>query len=308
MSGELELLTGATRALQQVTTASEAWQLARTAEAARTYAQMQGLGTEAINYAVGIKAKALIMLADFVDEGQRTGTIAKQGRPENLQHEQVYSLPEVIGTEDSQQAYNAVREARKVRDALAGQDIDQLVTAANTAGETLGTRGFTHAHVSANTGEHEWYTPAEHIKAAVAVMGGIDLDPASSTAANEVVGAETFYTVDDDGLSRPWRGRVWMNPPYAQPLIGQFCARLGDMFEAGTVSEGCALVNNATETGWFQDLAARASAVCFPRGRVRFWHPTKESAPLQGQAMLYLGPNVDAFIVEFRSFGFVAML
>lgn len=163
------------------------------------------------------------------------------------------------------------------------------------------------AHVGRNSGDNEWYTPAEYIKAAAAVMGGIDLDPASSEAANEVVGAGQFYTEDDNGLTQRWAGRVWMNPPYAQPWVDRFCTRVAREFAAGAIPEACVLVNNGTETNWFQEVAAQASAICFPRGRVKFWHPSKEATPLQGQAVLYLGPNAAGFRSEFLRFGFVVM-
>lgn len=160
-------------------------------------------------------------------------------------------------------------------------------------------------HVSNNSGNNEWYTPAEYISAARAAMGGIDLDPATSETANRTVQAPAFYTAEDDGLSRTWHGRVWMNPPYAQPLVSQFADAVSDKFDAGEIEQACVLVNNATETAWFQRMVASASAVCFPRGRVRFLNPAGEpvGAPLQGQAVIYFGANVDDFSRAFMSFG-----
>lgn len=169
-------------------------------------------------------------------------------------------------------------------------------------------RGDGKAHVSHNAGDNEWYTPREYIEAAHRVMGGIDLDPASTAIANEVVGAAEFYTAEDDGLSGPWAGRVWMNPPYARPLVDSFCAKLAQAHADGDVPQAITLTNNATETGWFHALAEVGAALCFPRQRVKFWHPEKESAPLQGQALIYMGPEVEAFRREFAQFGFTAAL
>ena len=162
-------------------------------------------------------------------------------------------------------------------------------------------------HVSRATGENEWYTPPEYVEAARAVMGGIDCDPASSEIANRTVQAERFYTADTDGLDKPWGPRVWINPPYSQPLIRHFAQALVARVRGAEVEQACVLVNNATETDFFQSMLAVASAVCFPRGRIRFLDPNGEpsGAPLQGQAVLYVGEDVAAFYEHFHAFGAV---
>jgi len=158
-------------------------------------------------------------------------------------------------------------------------------------------------HVAHNSGENEWYTPPEYIEAVRDVLGEIDLDPASTKEANSVVAAKRFFDKKADGLSREWGGSVFMNPPYAQPLITDFCRKFLEELSAGRVSRGIVLVNNATETEWFQGLANMAAAICFPRGRVRFWSHQRESAPLQGQAFIYFGGARERFRKVFKEFG-----
>lgn len=183
------------------------------------------------------------------------------------------------------------------------EGFEELVTVKD--GEEL-TVVSTKPHVAQNSGNNEWYTPADYIEAARNVLGSIDLDPASNPLANEVVKAETYYTAEDSGLDHEWSGRVWMNPPYAGDLVGKFITKLHASYLSEHVDQAIVLVNNATETAWFQKLTEVTSAICFPRRRVRFWSPTKdEAAPLQGQAVLYLGENTTEFIKTFSSFGLV---
>lgn len=164
-------------------------------------------------------------------------------------------------------------------------------------------------HVSNNSGENEWYTPQEFIDAAREVLGEIDLDPASSEIANQTVKAKRFFSIDDNGLSQEWSGKVWMNPPYESGLIMDFCLTFAKFYGSFKITEGIVLVNNATETAWFKELVSVSKAVVFPSRRIRFLSPDgKIGAPLQGQAILYAGPNKQKFLSIFKPFGWGAIL
>lgn len=159
------------------------------------------------------------------------------------------------------------------------------------------------------TGENEWYTPKEHIERARQVMGGIDLDPATSQEAQKAVKAKKFFTVDDDGLKKQWDGRVWLNPPYAQPFIQQFVEKLVAEYGEGRTTEAILLTHNYTDTAWFHIAAGACTAICFTRGRVKFYNANGEiAAPTQGQAFFYFGDNVDAFRTAFNEVGFIAVV
>lgn len=164
-------------------------------------------------------------------------------------------------------------------------------------------------HVSHNSGNNEWYTPSAFITAAREAMGQIDTDPASSDIANKTVCARTFYTAEQNGLTRSWSGNVWMNPPYAQPLVSEFSEAVSAKYDAKEIKRACVLVNNATETAWFQRMLQSAAAVCFLKGRVKFLDPSGDpsGAPLQGQAVIYMGENPFRFAKAFADLGHVLM-
>jgi ParB family chromosome partitioning protein len=256
-----------------------------------------------------------------------------QNKPELALSEQAAPRPPMTSTADAARMLNvsprSVADARKVHEyapleisqavdegrmsvSLASKVADlpdeakaEIVSAEPEHQREIAREAVKKAHVANNSGNNEWYTPAVFVEAARAVLGGFDLDPASSEIANRTVRADRIFTAEDDGLAQDWPvGRIWMNPPYAQPLMGQFASKFAAEIRKG--SEGVVLVNNATETAWFQEIAAECSAICFPKTRIRFLHPEGNlGAPLQGQAIIYCGPDVDAFEEAFAVFGLV---
>lgn len=223
----------------------------------------------------------------------------------------------VIATTPTTEELGLGRVERKRIEALAKANragkLDAYIQESEEADEPVSTNGAIRfakgAHVSHNSGENEWYTPGEYIAAARKVLGTIDLDPASSARANETVCATTYYSEQQSGLDEAnmWRGKVWMNPPYAQPLISHFISRVVREFQSGNIEAAIVLVNNGTDAVWGQMLLKSASAVCFPAGRIRFIdvRGNPGGAPLQGQMVVYLGAKPEAFGAVFSLFGTV---
>jgi hypothetical protein len=166
------------------------------------------------------------------------------------------------------------------------------------------------AHIARSTGNDEWFTPPELVEAARTVLGGIDFDPASNDIAQKTVQAGAFFTKETDGLTKPWPGRVWLNPPYSRQLIGKFIDKLLDELDSGHTTAAILLVNAQTDAAWFQSALLRAAAVAFPSKRIRFLRPNgkpSEHGPLQGQAFLYFGQDQHGFAAVFDQFGAVLL-
>lgn len=118
--------------------------------------------------------------------------------------------------------------------------------------------GFNHERIE---GRQEWLTPPEIVRA----LSVFDLDPCAPTIRPWPT-AIKHYTIDDDGLSQDWRGKVWMNPPY-----GTSTAKwLKKLSEHGN---GIALIFARTETKMFFDyIWNRADAILFLKGRLSFYN------------------------------------
>jgi ParB family chromosome partitioning protein len=148
---------------------------------------------------------------------------------------------------------------------------------------------------------NEHYTPKQYLDAARKVLGGIDLDPASCAEANAIVGAKKFYTADDDGLTKTWSGRVWLNPPYGRNA-GDFIAKFISDHTAKRIKCGIILVNaHCTDTDWFQPLWD--GVLCFTNHRINFYGDDERSGSTHGSVFTYFGEERALFAETFPQFG-----
>lgn len=159
----------------------------------------------------------------------------------------------------------------------------------------------------------EWGTPEFYVHKVQMVFGdGIDLDPASCAAANEWVGARIYYSKENDGLSQPWFGRVFLNPPYSKTggKSNQeiWAAKLVAEYEAGNVKEAILLTKASIGYKWFKNLWL-IYPCCLCHDLISFIdldHPDNPPRPAKlGSAFFYLGPNEERFRDYFETIGIV---
>lgn len=183
---------------------------------------------------------------------------------------------------------------------------------------------------SSASGVH--HTPSDIAERARVVLGGIELDPASSYEANKTIRAER-YMVDPfvpmpadpscyaaDGLSHSWTARsLWLNPPFSvdkrndrgeieyndagkpkrQRVIDQWVMRWRTAVRTREVAAAMLLVPARTDTAWFQPLFGLS--MCFITGRLKF-SDAEAGAPFPTM-IAYAGPNPTLFYTVFEEIG-----
>lgn len=306
----LQLRDNAQRMLMSIKSIEGGVEYLNKVRAIEVWAKAERKDAELQNIIAEQKIRTQRVLGRLIKEGQGRGELRKKNDNQYNASDKK-ELADIGVTKKQSSVYQKIAS---IPEAQFESHIAEKKQNVENAVNELTTAGILHfantgAHVSNNSGDNEWYTPKEYLDAVKSVMGCIDVDPASSQIANTIVQAATYYTVADDGRNKDWTGNVFMNPPYAHPLIDEFTNKLISEIQSGNTKQAIVLVNNATETKWFQSLANKAAAVCFPQSRLKFWSPEKASAtPLQGQAFLYFGNDIKAFRSEFGKYGFVAVI
>lgn len=153
---------------------------------------------------------------------------------------------------------------------------------------------------------NEHYTPPHIVLAARAVLGRIDLDPASCAAANTLVQASRFFSKYEDGLAREWSGRVFLNPPGGR--VGaiseqkKWWRKLADEYAAGRVIAAIYLGFNiqilqTSQVGCTGEMVLPMHfPLCVPARRVKFVHDhggklVAGGSPAHASVIVYLPPK-----------------
>lgn len=156
---------------------------------------------------------------------------------------------------------------------------------------STGQRGY-----MASSKSTEWQTPKDLFDALWEEFGGFDLDPCGQrehhyTAWKITSQGGGFYdgsVPGMDGLTQPWYGKVYMNPPYG-PTVGRWVAKAASEVACGNAELVVALLKATTDVQWWHeyvepprppwvDRGYTVDRPRFIRGRLKFGG-TKGPAP-----------------------------
>lgn len=119
-------------------------------------------------------------------------------------------------------------------------------------------------HFSSKT--PEWETPWE-LFLELDTEFHFTLDPC---ATEENAKCDIFYTQEDNGLSLPWFGRVFCNPPYGRVIAEWVRKAVMEVVNNSDVECVVLLLPARTDTKWFHEYIYNHHEIRFLQGRVRF--------------------------------------
>jgi len=135
-------------------------------------------------------------------------------------------------------------------------------------------------------------------------IDGFDLDPAAGCEPTPI--ADERYTESDDGLTSPWFGTVWLNPPFSNKI--EWYRRLVAQYRTGNINRAVAIAKVDTSPEWFQRWFSTADVICFLNDRdvylghgdnpsfstmVGVWNPTDRVVSVLSGMGTVARPTVD---------------
>ena len=135
-----------------------------------------------------------------------------------------------------------------------------------------------------SSNSNEWSTPQDLFDALDKVFS-FNLDPCANKENHK---CDRYFTIEDDGLSLPWSGSVFMNPPYGS-VIGHWIKKAYEESQRHDVEVVVCLIPSRTDTRYWHNYVMKASEVWLIKGRIRF--SGKDPAPFPSAVVVFNGSN-----------------
>ncbi len=162
-----------------------------------------------------------------------------------------------------------------------------------------------------------WLTPLPIVKLVRYALGQIDLDPASSSLANERIRASRYINEQEDGLSTDWPAwcSVYINPPGGKAgkrgKTIQFWQKLMEYRATGSLKHAIWMGFSIEQLQSTQNKGCPAMGefpLCIPARRIAFDDEVgvNRSSPSHSNVIAYIPgsvDNTDGFIEAFHSLG-----
>lgn len=105
-----------------------------------------------------------------------------------------------------------------------------------------------------------------------------------AAASDENALCKRYFTEKDNALIQPWKGRVWLNPPYGR-TIGLWVKKAYEEAIGGGAEVVVCLLPSRTDTAWFWNYCMKGE-IRFIKGRLKFGDG-KNSAPFPSAVVIF---------------------
>ena len=131
--------------------------------------------------------------------------------------------------------------------------------------------------------KNDWETPQDFYDK-LNLKYSFTLDPCASHVTAK---CKKYFTVEDDGLAKSWRGEVvFMNPPYGRGIEKWIQKAFDESRKSGPATVVVCLVPARTDTKYWHDYCMKAHEIYFVKGRLKFGD-SKNSAPFPSAVVVF---------------------